>query len=197
MLIKKYFILLVFTVALSACQKEVYDFDPTQQPSTIQPGLTGSFTAVVDGVLVNFTVIAATLTHYSITNEKRMDIAAISYDNKRKIILTIGEKGSQINEITKKKYTLDAFPIDDPSTQNFDESKYSQGYTTYGISDGVVWNFDSYDEEGSFTVLSCDPSKALINGLFETTLTPQSGIGSIIKITSGKITDVKYRFITR
>lgn len=196
---KIYFVLLGSIISLSSCQKSISDFDPSQQPVTginqTSNTINGGLTATIDGKLLHFTVVSAILKRFPLTNEKRMDIAAISTDNRKKIIITLGEKTAQGNEMTKKKYILNAFPADDPTTPNIDESAHSQGYTTYGTLNGTGLTFDIYDEVGSFTVGSCDASTRLISGTFETTLTIQSGIRQITKITSGNIMNVKYRVI--
>lgn len=101
---KIYFVLLGSIISNSSCQKSVNDFHPSQQPVTginqSSNTINGGLKATIDGKLLHFTVVSATLTRFPPTNEKRMDIAAISIDNSKKIIITLGEETSQGNGIT-------------------------------------------------------------------------------------------------
>jgi hypothetical protein len=193
---KIYFILLSSVILLSSCQKTISDFDPSTNPTgkpTTPTTASGSFEATVDGQKFIFNIISATLLRSTADHEKRLDMAGVSADGKKRIIITLGEETSQGNAVTVKKYVLNAFPEDDPATPNIDESATTQGFTTYSAGPGNNnWITNVYDETGSFTVTSCDASTTLISGTFETTLTDLNDSSIVIKITAGKITNVKY-----
>ena len=191
-----YLILLIGLVLLSSCQKTISDFDPSTNPTGTPATPTtasGSFEATVDGQKFMFNIISATLLRSTADNEKRLDMAGVSADGKKRIIITLGEETSQGNAVTVKKYVLNAFPEDDPATPNIDESATTQGFTTYSAGPGNNnWITNVYDETGSFTVTSCDASATRISGTFETTLTDLNDSSIVIKITAGKIANVKY-----
>jgi hypothetical protein len=196
---KIYFFLFGTVIFVSSCQKSISDFDPTQQPGTgtgttpTTPGAaSGSFAATINGKQQNFTVTSATLIRSAIYNEKRLDIAGTSADGTKKIIITLGEETSVGNAVTVKSYVLNAFPPDDPSTPNIDESLTTQGFTTYGILNAGNWEYDVYDEDGSFAVTSCSATTTLISGTFQTMLTDLNDSTHIIKITAGAVNNVKY-----
>jgi hypothetical protein len=193
---KIYLVLLSSLILVSSCQKSISDFDPSTpsgNPGGTKPGNgSGSFEATIDGTKITFSITAATLLRSTSLNEKRMDITGTSTDNTKRIIITLGEETSQGNTMSVKTYTLNAFPDDDPATPNIDESLTTQGFTTYGTASGANWIYDIYDEKGSFTVTSCDESSKLVSGNFETTLTDMNDSTHVIKITAGKLTDVKY-----
>ena len=190
----KYIFLLYLSLAQIACQKSLSDFDPSQQlpPNAVSPSSYGGLNATIDGQAIRFTVLSATLTSYTLTNEKRVEIAALSIDNAKKIVFTLGETSAQGTGISAKKYTLNAYPTDDPATPGMDESKQIQGYTTYLTSTGSNWMFPSYSENGSFTVTNCDTSKMLISANFQTTL---KTLAAVIKISAGTILNAKYRIL--
>lgn len=194
---KLYFLLLSSVVLFSSCQKSISDFDPSTSQgggTTNPPGNTsGSFEATVNGQKLVFKLYAATLLRSTATNQKRLDISAISADSSKRIIVTLGEETSLGNAFTVKKYTLNPFPEDDPATTTIDESMTTQGFTTYSTGLGSnSWLTSVYDELGSFTITSCDASTKLVSGTFETTLNDLLDPAVIIKITAGKITNVKY-----
>ena len=194
---KIYFVLLSSIVFASSCQKSISDFDPSATPATNPGGPPatggGSFEATINGTKVNFSVSSATLIRATTLNEKRMDITGTSTDGTKKLIITLGEETAQGNAMSVKTYTLNAFPPDDPATPNIDESLTTQGFTTYATSLGNnSWLYDIYDENGSFTVSSCDPSTKLVSGSFQTTLTDMIDNTHVITITAGKLTNVKY-----
>lgn len=196
---KKICLILFSTIiSFTSCQKSISDFDPsstqgtgTTTPTT-PPTASGSFVATVDGKALSFSVTAATLLRSQPANEKRLDVTGTSADGTKRIIITLGEETYQGNAVTVKKYVLNPFPDDDPSTPNIDESLYTQGFTTYGTALGGNWIYGIYDENGSFTVTSCSASATLISGTFETTLTDLLDSTHIVKITAGKLTNVKY-----
>jgi hypothetical protein len=190
---KIYLILFSSIILLFSCQKSISDFDPTttQGTGTTPNTAGGSFVATIDSKQFSFTVTSATLLRSQSLNEKRLDVTGTSADGTKRIIITLGEETYQGNAVTVKKYILNAFPDDDPSTPNIDESLTTQGYTTYGTASGNNWLYSVYDENGSFTVTGCDASTTLISGTFETTLTDLFD-NSVIKITAGKLTNVKY-----
>jgi len=190
-----YFILLSAIIGLSSCQKSISDFDPsTPQGGTNPPpaGGSGGFEATIDGQKYTFTIASATLIRSALYKEKRLDIAGITADNKKRLIITLGEETDQGNGVKVKKYVLNAFPPDDPATPAVDESLTTQGFTTYSTGIGTNnWLTSVYDEDGSFTVTSCDVAAKIISGTFSTTLTDLLD-NSVITITAGKITGVKY-----
>ncbi len=194
---KIYFLLISSVLLFSSCQKSISDFDPStnQGGGTTNPpsGTSGSFEATVNGQKVSFKLYAATLLRSTATNQKRLDISAISADSSKRIIITLGEETALGNAFTVKKYTLNPFPEDDPATPNVDESMTTQGFTTYSTGLGNnSWITSVYDELGSFTITSCDANTKLVSGTFETTLNDLLDPAVIIKITAGKITNVKY-----
>jgi hypothetical protein len=197
---KIYFILICNIILFSSCQKSINDFDPSTTqgtgttPTTPTTG-SGNFVATVDGKQVNFTVTAATLVRSQAANEKRIDVTGTSTDGTKRIIITLGEETYQGNAITVKKYVLNAYPEDDPSTPTIDESLDIQGYTTYGTASGSNWIYGVYDEKGVFTVTSCDASTTLISGTFATTLTDLLDSTHIVTITAGKLTNIKYTVV--
>jgi hypothetical protein len=195
---KIYLILLSSIILASSCQKSISDFDPSMAPSGnpggTQPGNgSGSFEATIDGTKISFSITAATLLRSTSLNEKRMDITGTSTDGTKRLIVTLGEETAQGNAMTVKTYTLNAFPLDDPATPNIDESATTQGFTTYGTTLGNnSWLYDIYDENGSFSITSCDASSRLVSGTFQTTLTDMIDNTHIVTITAGKLTNVKY-----
>ncbi len=192
---KIYFLLISSVLLLSSCQKSISDFDPssTQGGGATNPPGSGSFEATVNGQKVTFKLYAATLLRSTATNQKRLDISAISADSSKRIILTLGEETASGNAFTVKKYTLNPFPDDDPATPSVDESLTTQGFTTYSTGLGSnSWLTSVYDELGSFTITSCDANSKLVSGTFETTLNDLLDPAVIIKITAGKITNIKY-----
>lgn len=192
---KVYFLLLSTVVLFSSCQKSISDFDPStnQGGGTGTTSSNGSFEATVNGQKINFKLYAATLIRSTATNQKRLDISAISADSSKRIIITLGEETALGNAFTVKKYTLNPFPDDDPATPTIDESMTTQGFTTYSTGLGSnSWLTSVYDELGSFTITSCDGNTKLVSGTFETTLNDLLDPAVVIKITSGKITNVKY-----
>jgi hypothetical protein len=191
---KIYLILLSGIITLTSCQKSISDFDPsTPQGGGSTTSTSGSFEATVNGQKLSFTVSSATLLRSVATLEKRLDITAVTTDNSKRIIITLGEQTATGNSVAVKKYVLNPFPDDDPATPNIDESLTTQGYTTYSTTLGNNnWLTSIYDELGSFTVSSCDANTKLISGSFETTLTDMIDPSIVIKITAGKVTNVKY-----
>jgi hypothetical protein len=197
---KIYFIAVTTIVLLSSCQKSISDFDPSTTQgggTTIPPSsASGSFEATVNGQKIAFNLYAATLLRSTATNQKRLDISAISADNTKRIILTLGEETAAGNTFTVKKYTLNPFPDDDPATPTIDESLSTQGFTTYSSGPGSNnWITSVYDELGSFTITSCDSNTKLVSGTFETTLNDLMDPTIVIKITAGKVTNVKYTLL--
>lgn len=188
---KVYLLLLSSLVLLASCQKSISDFDPSQQPAGAGVG-SGGFEATIDGKKYTFTIAAATLMRSAAFNEKRLDIAGISTDNSKRLIITLGEETSQGNGITVKTYKLNPFPDDDPATPAVDESLTTEGFSTYSTSLGSNnWLTSVYDENGNFIVTSCDANAKTISGTFSTTLTDLL-TNSVVKITGGKITSVSY-----
>jgi len=194
-----YLLLLSAIILLSSCQKSISDFDPsTPQGGTpgTPPAGSGSFEATIDGQKSTFTIASATLLRSAVYKQKRLDIAGISTDNKKRLIITLGEETDQGNGVTVKKYVLNAFPPDDPATPAFDESSTTQGFTTYSTGPGNNnWITEVYDEDGMFTVTSCDVNTKVITGTFSTTLTDLNNTSSVIKITAGKINAVQYTVV--
>jgi|GEM_PF-1221627 len=186
--------LLSGVLLLSSCQKSISDFDPSTSPTgTTTTTSGGSFVATVDGQQLTYNVVQATLLRSVTDHEKRMDIVGVSADNKKRIIVTLGEETALGNSVTVKSYVLNAFPPDDPATPTIDESLTTQGFTTYSTGDGNNnWVTNIYDENGSFTVTSCDANTKLISGSFATTLTDMNDNTHIVKITAGKLTNIKY-----
>src|SRR5450432_1777106 len=122
---KIYLLLLVNLLLLGSCQKSVSDFDPsTSQGTGTTPtpptNPAGSFVSTIDGKQFSFGVTAATLVRSQPANEKRLDITGTSTDGTRRLIITLGEETYQGNAITVKKYILNPFPEDDPSTPDID-----------------------------------------------------------------------------
>jgi hypothetical protein len=193
-----YLILFITATSFISCQKSVSDFDPSTtqgtgtNTNTPPSTASGSFVATVDGKALSFSVTAATLVRSQAVNEKRMDVTGTSTDGTKRITLTLGEETYQGNAVSVKKYILNPFPDDDPSTPDIDESLYTQGYTTYGTSTNGNWIYGVYDENGICTVSSCDASKTLITATFATTLTDLTDTTNVIKITAGKLTNIKY-----
>jgi len=193
---KIYFVLFSSIVLACSCQKSISDFDPSTTP--VNPGGTpvtggGSFEATINGTKISFSVTSATLLRSTSLNEKRMDITGTSTDGSKRLIITLGEETAQGNAMTVKTYTLNAFPPDDPATPNIDESLTTQGFTTYGTTLGNnSWLYDIYDENGSFTMSSCDASAKLVSGSFQTTLTDMIDNTHVVTITAGKLSNVKY-----
>ncbi|MEP6750734.1 MAG: hypothetical protein ABJB86_23570 [Bacteroidota bacterium] len=199
---KIFFALICNLILFSSCQKSISDFDPSTTQGT-GSGTTptaptngsGNFVATVDGKQLTFNVTAATLVRSQAANEKRIDVTGTSSDGTKRIILTLGEETSVGNSITVKKYILNAYPEDDPSTPTIDESLDIQGYTTYGIASGSNWMYGVYDEKGSCTVTSCDAAATLISATFATTLTDLLDSTHIVSITAGKLTNIKYTVV--
>jgi len=155
------------------------------------PGKT--FEATVDGKAYVFNIISATLLRSAADNEKRLDIAGISTDSSKRLIITLGEETSVGNGVSVKSYVLNPFPPDDPNTPNVDESLTTQGFSTYSTSLGNNnWFTDVYDENGSFQVTGCDATNNVISGTFQTTLTGMNIGSATVKVTAGKINNVKY-----
>jgi hypothetical protein len=191
---KFYLALVSIVLLLCSCQKSISDFDPsTAHGSTGNPANgSGSFVAMVDGKQLSFTVNGATLVRSAIYNEKRLDITGTSTDDSTHMILTLGEETAQGDAVTVKSYVLNAFPPDDPATPAIDESVTTQGFTTYGIAHNNGWLYNVFDENGSCTVSSCDASSHLVSATFETTLTDLLDASHVVKITAGKLTNIKY-----
>lgn len=195
---KHIYLILLSMIVLASCQKTITDFDPSQKPGT-DPGTTtptsgsGSFVATVNGQQLNFAVSGATLLRSTVSNEKRMDIVGTSPDGKQRISITLAEETAKGNGVTVKKYVLNAFPPDDPSTPTIDESLYTEGFTMYGTNLGNdTWLYDLYEENGSLTVTACDESSKLVSGTFQTSLVGMIDTTKIVKITAGKLTNIKY-----
>ncbi|HTL08470.1 MAG TPA: hypothetical protein VL307_09450 [Chitinophagaceae bacterium] len=192
--------ILVFLGSLSllaSCQKSISDFDPStpQGSNGTMPAGSGVFEASINGQSYSFTVVAATLLRSTQYNQKRLDIGGISKDNSKRLIITLGEETSTGNSMSVKQYVLNPFPQDDPATPNIDESNTTQGFSTYSTSLGNnSWLTNVYDEDGIFTVTSCDANTKLISGSFSSKLVDLID-NSVIKITGGKITNVKYNVV--
>lgn len=157
---------------------------------------TSTFTATVNGTATTFKISQATLLRSTAANEKRMDILGTSTDNKSRLIITLGLETSEGSGMTVKSYVLNPFPEDDPSTPDVDES-IPQGFTTYSTYLGNNnWYTDTYDEQGLFTITSCDSAHTTVSGTFATTLTDNNGSTPIsISITDGKMDNVKYTVV--
>ncbi len=152
-----------------------------------------TFEATIDGKSYVFNINSATLLRSAADNEKRLDIAGTSTDGSKRLIITLGEETSQGNGVSVKTYVLNPFPEDDPNTPNVDESLTTQGFTTYSTSLGNNnWLTDVYNENGSFQVTSCDETNKVISGTFHTDLVDFSTGTVTIKVTAGKIANVKY-----
>jgi hypothetical protein len=153
-----------------------------------------AFTATVNGKNITFNLTTATLLRSVNTNQKRLDITGTSTDGSIRLIITLGEETAVGNGVSVKAYVLNPFPPDDPSTPNIDESLTTQGFTTYSTSLGNNnWFTNVYDENGSFTVCACDSNSKTVSGNFQTTLTDNyNNPGTVITITNGKMTNIKY-----
>jgi len=152
-----------------------------------------TFTATVNGKATTFNIFQATLLRSTQDNEKRMDIGGISTDKTKRVIITLGIETSQGSGMTVKPYVLNPFPQDDPSTPDVDESLTTQGFTTYSTSLGNnSWFTDVYNEDGLFAVSACDSAHTTISGTFQTTLKDFNTDTTVVSITSGKLTNVKY-----
>jgi hypothetical protein len=95
--------------------------------------------------------------------------------------------------MTVKPYVLNAFPEDDPGTPDVDESFTTQGFSTYSTSLGNNnWFTDVYNEDGLFTVTACDSANTIVSGTFQTTLRDFNTDTTVLSVTNGKLTNVKY-----
>ncbi|MDO6432907.1 hypothetical protein Q4E93_20025 [Flavitalea sp. BT771] len=174
-------VLLIATLFFTACKKD----SSTKTSST--------FTASVNGQATTFNVFQATLLRSTGDNEKRMDIAGTSTDGSKQFIITLGIETATGNGMTVKSYVLNAFPEDDPSTPNIDESATTQGFTTYSTKmSGGGWLTDVYNEQGLFNLSSCDSTNHIISGTFQTTLRDMTSGDIVVDIKDGKMSNIKY-----
>jgi hypothetical protein len=173
--------LLIATLFFTACKKD----SSTKTSST--------FTASVNGQATTFNISQATLIRSTGDNEKRLDIAGTSTDGSKMFIITLGLETATGNGMTVKSYVLNAFPEDDPSTPDVDESLTTQGFTTYSTKlSGGGWLTDVYNEQGSFNLSSCDSTNHIISGTFQTTMRDMSTGDISVDVKDGKVSNVKY-----
>lgn len=151
-----------------------------------------TFTAKVNGKATTFSISQATLIRSEPDNEKRLDIVGTSTDKSERLIITLGMETSQGTGMTVKPYVLNAFPEDDPNTQE-DESLTTQGFTAWSTTLGNGnWYTDIYHEQGLCTVTACDSAHTTISGNFQTTLRDFNTDTVVVAITEGKLSNVKY-----
>ena len=179
-------IVLLGALCFAACKK-----------SNSSGGSTSStFTATINGKATTFNIFQATLLRSTAANEKRMDIAGTSTDNTKRLILTLGIETSLGSGMTVKSYVLNPFPVDDPNTPNVDESLTTEGFSTWSTATGGGgWFTDVYNELGSFNVSACDSAHTTISGTFATTLKDMNTDTTVVAITDGKLSNVKYTVV--
>ena len=175
--------LLLGALCFAACKKN----------SDSQPANSTTFTASLNGKATTFNVSQATLLRSQGDNEKRMDIVGTSTDNTKRLVITLGVETYMGTGMTVKSYVLNPFPEDDPSTPNVDESLTTQGFTTYSTAlGGGGWLTDVYNEQGSFTITSCDSAHTTVSGTFQTVLKDMDTDTAVLTVSNGKITNLKY-----
>lgn len=167
-------------ILLISCQKED---NPTST--------TADFSAKIDGHPYTFTLTNASL----LRNPKQLDITLTSTDGQKRITFILAEATEFGNAVTVKKYVLNPYPVDNPSTTNVDESNISKSFSTYGTATGNSWKYDLHYEDGFFTVSTCDVSSTTISATFQTSLTDQNDNTHVIKITEGKLNNIKYTVV--
>lgn len=178
--------MLALIVVLTSCSKK--DDNPTQEQN--------GFHATINNQSYTFKILSATLFRFAPSQQKRMDITAVSEDGSKRITLTLGEETDQGNGIAVKAYVLNPFPDDNPNTENIDESASAEGFTTYSTSLGNnSWITRVYDENGKFIVSACDAANTVISATFETTLVNLNDNADVVKITNGKISNVTYKLL--
>ncbi|HVU57889.1 MAG TPA: hypothetical protein VHD83_22665 [Puia sp.] len=168
-------------------------FTACKKSNSSTPTTDATFTATVNGKETTFNIFQATLIRSTDTHEKRMDIGGISTDNTKRVIITLGIETDQGNGMTVKPYVLNPFPEDDPGTPDVDESMTTQGFSTYSTSLGNnSWLTDVYNEDGLFTISACDSAHTTVSGTFQTTLKDFNTDTTVLSLTNGKMTNVKY-----
>ncbi len=181
---KLFFPLLMASLVFAACKK-----------SNSSGASSSTFTASVNGKATTFNIFQATLLRNTSSNQKRMDIAGTSTDNKQRLIFTLGMETAAGNGMKVKSYVLNAFPEDDPNTPE-DESLTTQGFTTLSTPLGNNnWLTDVYSESGLFNLTSCDSAHYTVSGTFQTTLRDYDTDTVVYSITNGKMTNVKYMVV--
>lgn len=166
--------LFAFIFLLSACSKKG---DTPARDENI-------FKATINGKAHVFNVVASTLLRSAAFQAKRMDITGISEDGSVRLILTLAEETDQGNGMAVKTYQLDPDADD------------TEGFTSYSTSLGNdSWSSLIYGETGTLTITACDVDKKSISGTFETILTGVSNESNVIRITDGKMTNLKYNVL--
>ena len=127
----------------------------------------------------------------NLPDEKRIDIAGVTADSTKQLILTIGATPAAGNGVAIKDYIIRLFNEDDPAT-TVDESEDSwDGFTTYSTRIGNSWITDVYAENGIIKVTANDATAKTITGTFNVKDSSLTG-GPVINMTEGKFNNIKY-----
>jgi hypothetical protein len=154
---------------------------------------TGTFSVKLNGQSINFTVESATFVRSASTHEKRLDITGLSSDGTKKLTLTFHEGTHEGNGITVKSYTIRIFNEDDPNTAADESDDSMDGFISYGTKFGNNnWLYETYAENGTFTVTSCNESTKKISGTFNISLVNLNDNSDVVEFTEGKFSNVTY-----
>ena len=183
-----YYILLCTLLITAGCQKEVSTETGTSAGNT---PATGSFEAKIDGKLVQFKLLGATLLRSTADNLKRMDMAGVSTDGSKQIIITIGDSPATGNGVAVRDYVIDLFNEDDPDTPEDESLGNDDGFITLSERIGNGWITDVYSQKGLMKVTACDANAKKVSGTFSVTHKAISSNTTIV-ITEGKFTNISY-----
>ena len=180
-------------LVLVSCQQEVIDDLGNNSGNNNNPTLPSqSFEVKLNGTLTSFKVIQATLLRSIADNAKRLDIAGVSSDSSKRLVLTIGSTPATGNGVLIKDYLIRLFNEDDPNTPEDEGEDTEEGFLTYSTRLGTnSWVTDVYAENGIIKITANDASARTITGTFnikDSSLTD----GTVINFTEGKFNNIKY-----
>jgi len=182
LLISSLALLLIF----SSCKKSKDDVKEESTETTLE--------ATLNGVKTKFTVSSATLIRDKNFNAKRMDITAISADQKHRVILTVANTTFEGNGMDVKDYNIAMFLQDDPNTPDDESMNDSDdGLFTYSEKIGTNnWMTDVWITNGKITLTANNANDKTVSGTFSMKLTDIDKKKEAINFTEGKFTNVKY-----
>jgi len=192
--------MIILGLSVTSCQKEVngdtgIDNTGTGTGTGGGTGAPGTFEVKINGQLTTFNVLAATLLRSNPDNVKRLDIAGVSKDQSKQLIITIGDTPASGNDVHLKNYVIDLFNEDDPNTPQDESLGNDDGFITYSTSLGNnSWLTDVFAENGNMQVTACDAAAKKVSGTFAVKDSSLND-GSVINFTEGKFTNISYQVL--